>query len=58
MRQGWESEAQNWLVFTRTPGYDSSHEETNVPVLLDLLPRPPSRANRTGRWTLRAARAA
>ncbi len=40
MRQGWESEAQNWLVFARTPGYDSSHEETNLPVLLDLLPPP------------------
>jgi SAM-dependent methyltransferase len=40
MRQGWESEAQNWLTFTRTPGYDTSHEETNLPVLLDLLPAP------------------
>ena len=40
MRQGWESEAQNWLIFARTPGYDSSHAETNLPVLLDLLPPP------------------
>jgi SAM-dependent methyltransferase len=40
MRQGWESEAQNWLTFARTPGYDTSHEETNLPVLLDLLPAP------------------
>jgi SAM-dependent methyltransferase len=40
MRQGWESEAQNWMIFARTPGYDSSHEETNLPVLLDLLPPP------------------
>lgn len=40
MRQGWEAEAQNWLTFARTPGYDSSHEETNLPVLRDLLPAP------------------
>ncbi|HEX5190965.1 MAG TPA: class I SAM-dependent methyltransferase [Streptosporangiaceae bacterium] len=40
MRQGWEAEAQNWLIFARTPGYDSSHEKTNLPVLRDLLPRP------------------
>ena len=40
MRQGWEAEAQNWLIFARTPGYDSSHERTNLPVLRDLLPGP------------------
>jgi len=40
MRQGWESEAENWVKFARTPGYDQSHDETNMPALLDLLPAP------------------
>ena len=40
MRQGWESEARNWARFARTPGSDHSHEEINLPVLLDLLPSP------------------
>ena len=42
MRQGWESEAQNWLHFTR-PGVDRSHERTNLPVLLEMLPPPGAR---------------
>jgi SAM-dependent methyltransferase len=40
MRQGWDSEAQNWVRFARTPGHDHSHDETNMPALLDLLPAP------------------
>ena len=40
MRQGWESEAHNWAKFARTPGYDHSHEEINLPALLELLPPP------------------
>jgi hypothetical protein len=40
MRQGWEGEAQNWVKFARTPGYDHAHAETNMPALLDLLPAP------------------
>ena len=40
MRQGWESEASNWASFARTPGNDRSHEDINLPVLLDLLPEP------------------
>jgi SAM-dependent methyltransferase len=40
MRQGWESEAQNWVEFARTPCYDRAHDETNMPALLDLLPAP------------------
>jgi SAM-dependent methyltransferase len=40
MRQGWESEAQNWARFARTPGYDHSHRDINLPALLDLLPPP------------------
>src|SRR5580698_2988537 len=40
MRQGWESEAQNWVKFARTPGYDHSHDEINAPALLGMLPAP------------------
>jgi SAM-dependent methyltransferase len=40
MRQGWESEALNWVSFSRTPGYDRAHENINLPALLDLLPPP------------------
>jgi SAM-dependent methyltransferase len=40
MRRGWESEAQNWAKFARTPGHDHSHEEINLPALLELLPPP------------------
>ncbi len=29
MRQGWESEAQNWAHFARTPGLDRAHEHIN-----------------------------
>src|SRR5215471_20636441 len=44
MRQGWESEALNWTSIARTPGNDRSHENINLPVLLDLLPAPGRRA--------------
>ena len=30
MRQGWESEAQNWAHFARTPGLDRAHEDINL----------------------------
>lgn len=40
MRQGWDSEARNWVQFARTPGYDHAHDEINMPALLDLLPAP------------------
>ena len=43
MRQGWESEAQNWARFARTPGHDHAHEAINLPALLDLLPAPAAR---------------
>jgi SAM-dependent methyltransferase len=36
--QGWEDEARNWAAHARTPGHDRSHENINLPVLLDLLP--------------------
>lgn len=42
MRQGWESEAENWRYFTR-PGVDRSHENINLPVLLEMLPPPGAR---------------
>ena len=40
MRDGWESQARNWAEFARTLGYDRSHENINLPALLDLLPPP------------------
>jgi SAM-dependent methyltransferase len=40
MRQGWESEALNWVSFARTPGHDRAHENINLPALLELLPPP------------------
>src|SRR5215469_15961324 len=40
MRAGWESQARNWASFARTPGYDREHEDTNLPVLRELLPAP------------------
>ena len=39
----WDSQAENWALFARTPGHDRSHEQTNFPPFLDLLP-PPGRA--------------
>jgi SAM-dependent methyltransferase len=39
MRDGWESQARNWAEFART-GHDRSHQDINLPVLLDLLPPP------------------
>jgi SAM-dependent methyltransferase len=43
MLHGWESEAHNWARFARTPGHDHSHENVNLPALLDLLPAPDGR---------------
>ena len=40
MREGWEAEAQSWARLARTPGLDHSHEDINLPQLLDLLPGP------------------
>jgi ubiquinone/menaquinone biosynthesis C-methylase UbiE len=40
MRQAWDSEALNWTRFARTAGHDHSHEEINLPALLELLPAP------------------
>ncbi|HEX2322757.1 MAG TPA: class I SAM-dependent methyltransferase [Streptosporangiaceae bacterium] len=42
MRQGWESEAENWRHFTR-PGIDRAHEKINLPVLWEMLPPPGAR---------------
>jgi len=43
MRQGWESEALNWVSFARTPGHDRAHENINLPALMELLPPPAGR---------------
>jgi SAM-dependent methyltransferase len=39
----WESQAEDWALFARTPGHDPSHERINFPPFLELLP-PPGRA--------------
>jgi SAM-dependent methyltransferase len=43
MRDGWEAEAGRWAAFARTPGYDSAHDDINLPALRELLPRPGGR---------------
>jgi SAM-dependent methyltransferase len=43
MREGWDSEAGNWTRFARTPGHDNTHQDINLPALIDLLPRPGNR---------------
>ncbi len=40
MRDGWESEAASWAAVARTPGYDHSHDQVNLPALAGLLPGP------------------
>jgi SAM-dependent methyltransferase len=40
MRDGWEAEAGKWAAFARTPGWDKTHEEVNLPALRALLPAP------------------
>lgn len=51
MRQGWESQALNWAQFARTPGHDHSHEEINLPALLELLSLGDARDARRGAGT-------
>lgn len=48
MRSGWESEAENWTRFARTPGHDGFHLTINLPTLLDLLPPPSGRTLEIG----------
>lgn len=48
MRDGWESEAENWSRFARTPGHDGFHQTINLPSLLDLLPPPAGRTLEMG----------
>jgi SAM-dependent methyltransferase len=45
LREFWDSQAQAWGEFARTPGHDAYHEEFNFPAFLELLPP-------TGRRTL------
>jgi hypothetical protein len=45
MRQGWESEAQNWAHFARTPGLDRAHEDINKRPCWTCFPR-----RDAGRW--------
>jgi SAM-dependent methyltransferase len=38
MRQGWDSEADNWTKIARTPGFDYAYETINLPTLLAFVP--------------------
>jgi SAM-dependent methyltransferase len=40
LRNLWDSQAEEWARFTRTPGHDYAHERTNFPPFLELLPVP------------------
>ncbi len=40
LRELWDEQAESWAAFTRTPGHDVSHEQTNFPPFLELLPAP------------------
>lgn len=40
MRKGWDTQADNWGRFTRTPGHDAWHDLMNLPAFLSLLPGP------------------
>jgi SAM-dependent methyltransferase len=39
LRELWDEQAEAWAAFARTPGHDSSHEQTNFPPFRELLPR-------------------
>ena len=39
-RGAWNEQADAWAKFARTPGHDVSHEQTNFPPFLELLPPP------------------
>jgi len=38
LRESWDAQAESWVAFARTPGHDHSHEQTNFPPFLELLP--------------------
>jgi SAM-dependent methyltransferase len=40
LRERWDEQADSWAAWARTPGHDVSHEETNFPPFLELLPPP------------------
>jgi ubiquinone/menaquinone biosynthesis C-methylase UbiE len=48
MREGWDTEAQNWVRFARTHGHDSAYETVNAPALVSLLPAPGHRTLEVG----------
>ena len=40
LRDFWDSQAEAWERFARTPGHDAYHEEFNFPAFLELVPPP------------------
>ena len=57
MRKGWDTQADNWVRFARTPGLDKYHELMNLPAFLDLLPAPGRRTLDLGCGEGRVSRA-
>ena len=57
MRKGWDTQADNWVRFARTPGHDKYHELMNLPAFLDLLPAPGRRTLDLGCGEGRVSRA-
>jgi SAM-dependent methyltransferase len=40
LKEFWDTQADAWKRFARTPGHDAYHEGFNFPAFLDLLPPP------------------
>jgi SAM-dependent methyltransferase len=40
MRKGWDTQADNWVRFARTPGHDAFYDLMNLPTFLKMLPAP------------------
>lgn len=57
MRKGWETQADNWVRFARTPGHDKYHELMNLPAFLGLVPAPGRRTLDLGCGEGRVSRA-
>jgi SAM-dependent methyltransferase len=57
MRKGWDTQADNWVRFARTPGHDKYHELMNLPAFLGLLPAPGRRTLDLGCGEGRVSRA-
>jgi ubiquinone/menaquinone biosynthesis C-methylase UbiE len=55
--EAWEANAEQWLVWARTPGHDIYYWQLNLPAFAELVPMPGTRTldvgcgeGRIGRW--------